>query len=200
MSLANWANYAVGLNGKPQRPIFTSKLGVRVVIVKNTVYITGTRGVNTTRTSVRMKHYPSIEVYRGSVYYEDVSVIVTRGPQDGAFVACWGCPDHDIEHCVGMVACGVYGYDDHTSGDPWVGVEEDTLSFFRKWISTTQGAMSTREEIEAATTKWKRENPEGDAEAFAVSSRHLELYDFPIFIAEVELPYVEINEDCGGLI
>lgn len=151
MALSNWDTLALNEKGESIGGAFRSPLGVVVRFYKNWIY------VNDAKAWVeggRFVQDTIMEVRSGDFHYKDVQVLAVRGPQDGIYAAVYttvyekpsdgcdkckvargkhhaaGCVDKIETYVLGMVGCGVYGY----NGDEWVGVDAESKLFLAEWI------------------------------------------------------------------
>lgn len=148
MALSNWATLALNLDGKRIDTVGTewpvSKLGVRIEIYKNWLYVSDAKAWRDGGTYVE----PIVmQINHGELNYLDWHIVAVRGPQQGVFVVA---TTRDGDKLTGFVGCGVYGYDDHR----WVGVEPLTsFKFLKAWVTAKEQQL-TKAEIEHM---WGRE-------------------------------------------
>jgi len=124
MALSNWDTMAVDLGGNPCGGSFASPQGVTVEFYKNWLYIRDEKAWVEGRSFVKST---VAHVNSGDLSYGDVHIVAVRGPQGGVYaVVTSGYGEKQI----GMVGCGVYGFD----GDEWVGVTAESKEFLQKFL------------------------------------------------------------------
>jgi hypothetical protein len=125
MALSNWDTAAIDLDGNPVTGVVRSPLGVVVRIYKNWLYVEDAEAYKGGGfTSPVVAH-----INEGSLVYRDVFIEAVRGPQSGVYVVAWSYRDPNDYKAgmVGMVGCGVHGYDDRT----FVGVKPESLQWLQ---------------------------------------------------------------------
>jgi hypothetical protein len=151
MALSNWDSLSVDQAGNPTSGVFTSPLGVSVEVYKNWLYVRDEKAW----VAGAFSRPTVMEVQAGNIRYKDVHIHAVRGPRSGVYAAVHvsvyeketdgcdkckaargkyhasDCVDRVPTHVLGMVGCGVYGYD----GEEFVGVTEDCVEFLRDWLT-----------------------------------------------------------------
>lgn len=186
MALSNWDTLAVDLNGEAQAGCFVSPGGVKVDIYKNWIYI---HDAKAWRDKGAFVSDTIMEIVEGHVRYHDVHIRAIRGPQEGVYVACWH-EDHQDKQTVitGMIGCGVSGY----SGENWVGVTPESVTFLQQWISKKDRMFSDEQIAEIL------DGFVGDAKAEARKLCEEHSFEFPVEIARVQLSQgVRYNQGDG---
>lgn len=133
MALSNWDTLALTHDGAASDGSFTSPLGIQVEFYKNWLYIRDPKGWRAGG------HYlePTVaEVTSGRLVYQDVTIEVLRGPQNGVYAVVWSGHKHDGS-IRGIVGCGVSGYD----GETWTGVLPASLAWWRERLTETERAV-----------------------------------------------------------
>jgi hypothetical protein len=183
MALSNWDTLAVDLQGNSIGGSYVSPAGVGVEIYKNWLYIQDQK-------AWRKGSYckPTImEIQHGHLTYCDVEIHAIRGPQNGVYVACWNWAFDekkrgDRPEYMGMVGCGVYGYD----YDEWIGVTDSSKAFLQTWVST-QYALYDEEQIQRMLEQMRRDKRSAEDIADAERIMRELAYDFPKAIAQVQI-------------
>lgn len=126
MGLSNWDTLALDENGQTSDGRLLHPEGGAAQFHKNGIRIYAKVA----------DEYPVASVQEGLMNIAGFHILAVRGPQNGIFAVV-----HYIGHApnystVGMVGCGVYGYE----GSDWTGVNKQSLEFFQDWLTNEDNA------------------------------------------------------------
>lgn len=151
MALGNWISSTWSEKGKPIEGVFLSRLGVRVHVYKNWLYIEDKKAWNGGEYTK-----PTImQVWSGSLTYKDVHIVATRGPRHGIYFVVWSEPYVKGRFLAPKVMLGISQYAFSGNREVPIGQKENARLLFllRKWIDLQDGHHFVPESLKKIVLK-----------------------------------------------
>jgi len=175
MALSNWDTLALDLDGNPTVGSFTSPLEVTVEIYKNWLYVSDPKAWRPEGSFTK----PVVaQLTEGTLRYQDLNIAAKRGPQQGVYAVIW-TPGYKYQPkgeklnfelpARGIVACGVYGYEDDDqdeSGARFVGVKPESARWFQDQLHGKHAEAFVFRMNQMEDNKWTHSDHATEIEIF----------------------------------